>query len=76
MSTAPDLIAEIAKNGRECFRIQITDYKGARYVDVRVWYGDPADRKPSAKGVTLKADAIPAVIAALQEAQARLGGSQ
>lgn len=74
---APDiLIAEIPKNSREAYRVRIGEYKGHRFIDVRIWYGDEKDRKPSGKGVAIRPDAIPAVIAALQEAQAHLGGAE
>ncbi|MFT4046953.1 MAG: transcriptional coactivator p15/PC4 family protein [Solimonas sp.] len=58
---------EIQKNAREVYRVQATEYKGHALVDVRVWYlADDGEYKPSAKGLSIKRDALPEVIKALQ----------
>lgn len=69
------ILAEIRKNARECYRVRLSEFKRFRFVDIRLFYGDEGDRKPSAKGVAIKPDVLPEVIAALQEAQKRLGGA-
>ncbi len=65
-------IVDVPKNAKECYRIQIGEYKGFTYADVRIWYGEADARKPSGKGVAIRPDALPAVIKALEEAQRRL----
>lgn len=68
------VIAEIPKNSRETYRIRLGEYKGHVFCDLRLWYSTEGDKKPSAKGIAIKPDALPAVIAALQDAQKRLAG--
>lgn len=68
------LVAEIPKNSRESYRVRLGEFKGHRFVDVRIWFGEADQRKPSGKGVAIRPDALPAVISALQDAQKRLVG--
>lgn len=63
------LVAEIEKNSREVYRIVRRTFKGHRLVDLRVWYDDPDTGEPRpGKGVAIKAEALPKIIAGLQEA--------
>ena len=61
-------------------RVEIRDYKGHDMVGVRQWVkayeGDDSKRIPTKNGVSFKLRDLPAVIAALQEAEteARLAG--
>lgn len=56
--------------GRDMLRVSASDFKGTIYTDIRVWYFDrDGELRPGQKGVSLRPDAIPAVIAALQAAQ-------
>ncbi|MGA3845976.1 transcriptional coactivator p15/PC4 family protein [Ralstonia nicotianae] len=58
MSTAatdPLSFLDIQKNSRERLRIQVKEYKGLSYVDLRVWFvGGDGTYAPSSKGVMLK----------------------
>lgn len=59
--------------GRDVLRVTASEYKGTTYVDIRVWYFDrDGELRPGPKGVSLRPDAIPAVIEALQAAFASL----
>ncbi len=61
-------------------RVEIREYKGHDMVGVRQWVkayeGDDSKRIPTKNGVSFKLRDLPAVIAALQEAEreARLAG--
>ncbi len=71
------LIAEIEKNALEHIRVIITEYKGHRFVDCRVYYkDDKGESKPTKKGITLNDETIGGVIEALQKARQALEESQ
>ncbi|MES0489280.1 MAG: transcriptional coactivator p15/PC4 family protein [Leptospirales bacterium] len=50
------IIKDIDKGGGEIIRIEITEYKGKHYLNLRVWYTDKetGDYKPTQKGIALK----------------------
>ncbi len=63
------LVAEIEKNSREVYRVTRRTFKSYRLVDVRVWYDDPDTGEPRpGKGVAIKAELLPQIIAALRMA--------
>ena len=46
---------DLQKNSRERLRVQVKEYKGLTYVDLRVWYvGADGIYSPSPKGLLLK----------------------
>ena len=48
-------LLDLQKNSRERLRVQVKEYKGLTYVDLRVWYiGEDGEFAPSSKGVMLK----------------------
>jgi len=54
---APTAISflDLQKNNRERLRIQVKEYKGLTYVDLRVWFvAEDGEYAPSSKGVMLK----------------------
>lgn len=60
---------------RDMLRVTTSEYKGTTYVDIRVWYFDRGgELRPGTKGVSLRPDAITAVIEALQAAHDAIGG--
>lgn len=65
-------IAKIGKNAQEEIVVQLTEYRGYDLVDMRVWtkpvFGDTDKDKPTKKGLTVKVDALPELIAALTKA--------
>ncbi len=76
VETAPPL-ASFRKNATEEVRITRSDFKGFDLVDVRVYgeFGGPARvMMPTRKGLSIQREQLPKLIAALQEAQAVIGG--
>lgn len=69
--TDPRLVATIAKNSREEVRISLDSFKGVDLVDIRTFAnfqdGD-GERRATKKGVSLKREKLPELIAALQAA--------
>lgn len=64
---------EIQKNSIERIRVQVSEFKKKRYIDCRVYFeGDDGQYHPSKKGLTLNADLVDDVVAALKEAQKEL----
>ena len=66
-------IAEIEKNQKERIRVSIEEYKGHKFVDLRVYWQDEAGEwRPGKKGIALNPDIIDEVIEALQIASEKL----
>ena len=59
-------IQDIDKGGGEIIRIEISEYKGQSYLNLRVWYTDKnsGEFKPTQKGITVK----PELFSQLKEA--------
>ena len=56
----------IEKNSRESFVVSETEYKGNKYVDVRVFYKDTdGTLKPTRKGVSIRRDQLDELVSAL-----------
>ncbi len=53
-------------------RVSVQEYKGRRVVDVRVWYRprQGIEYVPTRKGITIDADKLPELMAAMTEAAA------
>ncbi len=49
---------EIEKNSREKIRLSISEFKGKKLIDLRIWYEDKEnqDYKPSKKGLSISVD--------------------
>jgi len=61
---------DIPKNATEVIRIQESEFKGRKYIDVRVWVKPDApadDPTPTKKGVTFGRDQLDDMICALKE---------
>lgn len=67
-----ELLIEIPKGRGEVYRIRLAEYRGRPFVDIRTWYPDDEGQFKPGKGASLRPDVLPAVIAALQDAQRRL----
>ena len=51
---------EIPKNSQETLRLQVSEFRGRCYADLRVYYRDEADQlRPTRKGLTLSPDLWP-----------------
>ena len=65
------LIATIPKNALDEIRVEISEYRGHDFVSIRTWTekSDSKERVPTKKGITLKPEQLPELIAALVETQ-------
>ncbi len=69
------LIAEIQKNLKERMRVSIEEYRGRKFIDLRVYFeAEDGEWKPTKKGIALNKESIDAAIKALQEASKKLEG--
>ena len=65
------IIGSVRKNARETVAIALRTYKGIRLIDVRVVVPTPdGGTTPTAKGVALRLECLPDLIALLQRAHA------
>jgi len=57
----------IEKNSRESIVVSETEYKGSKYIDVRVFYKDGPEKtlKPTKKGVSFRPEQVSELITAL-----------
>lgn len=52
-----EVIAQFEKNATEVIRISLTEYRGRKLIDMRVYYSDDEGQyRPTKKGVSLSAD--------------------
>jgi len=69
------LIAEIEKNLKERIRVSIEEYRGHKFIDLRVYFeAENGEWKPTKKGIALNGGSIEAVIEALKKANQNLQG--
>ena len=55
-----ELIEQFEKNATEVVRVSLTEYRGRKLVDVRVYYSDNEGQyRPTKKGVALSVDVYP-----------------
>ena len=55
-----ELIEQFDKNATEVVRVSLTEYRGRKLVDVRVYYSDSEGQyRPTKKGVSLSVDVYP-----------------
>lgn len=70
-SPADKPVGSITKNDRESIVVALRAFKGHRFVDVRIYATRPDGEKvPTAKGLTLKPDALPQLADLLRTAHA------
>ena len=66
-------IATIERSQTSDIRVRLAEFHGKMFVDVRTFVvADAVDRAPTRKGIAIPPSLLPDVIAALQEAAARL----
>lgn len=75
MSEEAKLLGVIERNATEEIHIAVKEYKGKKYVDLRIFYTtDEGDNwLPTKKGITVAPDKIEDVKLALTRAQEELG---
>jgi hypothetical protein len=65
------LLRDIKKNARETLRVELDEFKGHQLVAARLWFDDGSgELKPTPKGLTIKVELLPDLIAALAAAEA------
>ncbi|MEZ5901656.1 MAG: transcriptional coactivator p15/PC4 family protein [Hyphomicrobiaceae bacterium] len=70
MTDFPITIAQWDRNAREVVRVALDQYNGRHTVNARVWYRDAEGGvKPTKTGITLSIKHLPALAAALAEAE-------
>ena len=45
-------MVDIQKNSREVIRISPSEYEGHQFIDLRIWYDDNGEMKPTKKGIS------------------------
>ena len=68
------IITAIPRTATEQIQIQISEYKGKKYLDLRVYYttDDGINWNPTKKGVTFSPDKLEELKQAIEEAQKEL----
>jgi hypothetical protein len=57
---------DLRKSDSERLRIQVKEYRGRTYIDLRTWYvAEDGEYRPSSKGVTIKPTQVPEVVQGL-----------
>lgn len=73
------VIKDIEKNKKDILRVEVSEFKGYHFAQIRIWFKDESDvLRPTQKGVTIPTRAIPEIIQALEAAHKELlneGGS-
>jgi hypothetical protein len=68
--TFPTIISTIQKNSRETVRVALDEFRGVQLIDIRVVVdGHSGVPVPTKKGVNLKIELLPELVAALQAAE-------
>lgn len=68
------IVATIPKNAREEIRVILNEFNGHKLLNIRIFVNvdDRPDRRPTAKGLTIKRHLLPALMEALAKAQAAI----
>jgi hypothetical protein len=70
-SATGTIIGRIPKNARETILVSLDKFKGVDLLDVRVFFEDDGDLKPTRKGIALKVEKLPELIEVLTKALAQ-----
>lgn len=71
--TSENILTHIEKPNGEVIRVEVSDYEGRKFAQIRQWFTDDnGELKRTKKGVTFGASAIPAIIQGLQTAEGLL----
>ena len=66
-------VGDIEKTGTEVVRVGTEEFKGRKYLDVRIYFvNDEGERKPTKKGVTIQPDKVDAFIELITKAKESL----
>jgi|GEM_PF-249464 len=70
------IIGELTKNSTEKYLVQVRDYRGRVFIDLRVYYmDDRGEWCPTKKGVTITPDKIASLVDLMQIAESSCNGS-
>ena len=67
MNHMPKIVKEIQKNKREIIRISDGEYEGHQFIDLRIWYDDNGEYKPTKKGISFNPSLAKEVIEGILE---------
>ena len=67
MNHMPKIVKEIQKNKREIIRISDGEYEGHQFIDLRIWYDDNGDYRPTKKGISFNPSLAKEVIEGILE---------
>lgn len=65
----------IEKNATEEIRVYLNEYRGHTYVDIRVFVNYSGRFAPTKKGITVKPELLPELLAALDQAMKKTGAA-
>ena len=55
-----ELIAQFEKNATEVVRVSLTEFRGRKLIDLRVYYtNDEGEYRPTRKGIAISVDGYP-----------------
>ena len=68
------IIKDIEKGAGEIVRVEISEFKGQKYLNIRIWYPDKesGEYKPTQKGIAIRPDLYPDLKAAILAAEQEL----
>jgi hypothetical protein len=69
-----DIMHHFAKNATEEVRVSLTEYKGHKLIDLRIYYEpeDGGDRRPTKKGITIDVGLYPELKKAMLKVEKEL----
>jgi hypothetical protein len=68
-----DVVAEMERSFNEKILFSVSEFKGKRYADIRVYYeDDEGEWKPTKKGVTVSLDSFGEFVEHVRELEAHL----
>lgn len=73
MEKEAEIIYEWEKNKREKVRVSLSEYKGKKLLDIRVWYLDENNQySPGKKGISLGLEQLPFLEEAIAKAKEKI----
>lgn len=67
------IIKDIDKGRGEIIRVELSEYKGSTFLNIRVWYTDKeGEYKPTQKGVSFTLDQFEDLKKAIEEAEDKI----
>lgn len=69
------VIRDIDKGGGEIIRVEISEFRGQNYLNLRVWYTDKesGEFKPTQKGIAIRPELYPEIKKAILDAETEIG---